>query len=341
MSQSRELEEDRSVIKILILGLVGITLSYFTVYFFNKFLNSVHSSDILLSVIFAFSFSVFTIIQVFLIKSLSKINLIVFLETLAALAVFYPRFYPQTSWILLGAGFILFLFLSLGVGQGVKFLENSIKIKYTLTAKLVIPKVVTGLLIFLSVIFYLNYFVWGKFTDQMGQTIINQSLALSKPIFKPLDQNFSPNENLRDFFSHLAENRLRKLKSGDFKTVLPNFEYDYEHLPPEIQKELVARTAEQLKLVSEKTVGPLNWTDSIARTVFNLVKRNTRGLSQNFNSVYGIALAVMFFVAMKGVAVLFYWLIEFFAFVIMKFLLVSGFAYLSIENRSREFILLK
>lgn len=338
ISQSQELEADRNPLKIIILAVVGMTLSFAAVYFFNRFLLTAGYGDFFRSFLFGGGFLVLTVLQVFTIKSLTKLNFILFLEVLSALAIFYPYFYPQISIPLVAAGFLFFFFLSLGASQGLKLLGNSVKIQSILTAKMIIPKAVTGLLIFLSVILYLDYFKWGKFNDGLGQTLVNQSLIVSKPIFKYLSPEFSPDKTVNQFFLAVSENQLEKLK---LRNDITGLDLNYDALSPEEKKQVAGKVAEQLKLSTEKIVGRLNGNDTLNKAIFLGIKNYINNFPPNFTAVFGIVTALVFFAILKSVAVLFYWLIEIVTLIVFKILLISGFAYISIENRSREFILLK
>ncbi len=341
ISQSTELEEDRSLFKILILALFGAALSFGTVYFFNKFLLITDFRDLLWSVFTGGAFIIFTILQVCFIKSLIKLNLIVFFETLAAIAIFYTRLYPHPPLPLVLGAILFLFFLGLGVNHGLKLLENSVRVKFILTAKMIIPKVVTALLILLTAVLYLNYFILGKFTDSKGELLTAKLMLTAKPAFKFLTPDFSPDKKVSDLFLSLAENQLNKMKIKRVNGILDGFQVNFDQLSPEAQKEIIATVAAQLKSTAEKVVGPLDPNDSISHAVFKAAKTYFGNLPENFKPIFGIIIAFSFFSIMKGFAILFYWLIEIIAFLIYKILLVSGFAYVTMESRTREFILLK
>ncbi|MEK7086759.1 MAG: hypothetical protein AAB935_00685, partial [Patescibacteria group bacterium] len=84
-----------------------------------------------------------------------------------------------------------------------------------------------------------------------------------------------------------------------------------------------------------------NGNDTLNKAIFLGIKNYIKNFPPNFTAVFGIVTALVFFAILKSVAVLFYWLVEIVALIVFKILLISGFAYISIENRSREFILLK
>ncbi len=341
ISQSTELEEDRSPLKILLLAFFGVAFSFFMAYFFNKFLLVVNYPDLLWSVFFGGAFIVFTILQVCFIKSLTKLNLIVFFETLAAVAIFYKLLYPRPPLSLVSGALLFLFFLGLGVNHGLKLLENSVRVKFILTAKMIIPKAVTAILIFLTAMLYLNYFVLGKFNDAKGELLTAKLMLLTKPLLKSLAPDFSPDKKVSEFFTSLAENQLAKLKVKQATGIIDNFQVDFNQLSPEARKEITATAAAQLKTAAEKVVGPLNPNDFLARAVFKGVKNYFGNLPKNFKPIFGIIVAFSFFALMKGAAILFYWLIEFAALLLYKILLISGFAYVTMESRTREFILLK
>ncbi len=157
ISQSSELEEDQNNIKIFTLGFLGVVFSFVAVNFFNRFLLTISYSDFWWSIFFGVIFVILTILQSAFIKSSSKVNLIVFLEVLVPLCLFYRSLYPRPSIALVFGALLFLFFLSLGTNHGAKLLKNSVRVDFILTSRMVIPKAVSAILIFLSASFYVNY----------------------------------------------------------------------------------------------------------------------------------------------------------------------------------------
>ena len=74
--------------------------------------------------------------------------------------------------------------------------------------------------------------------------------------------------------------------------------------------------------------------------LFSLVKQKVENFSEKTRSYFGLIVILIFFSTFKGIFGAFGWFIRFCAFLLYKILLILGFAYISVESRSREFILL-
>ena len=339
ISQSKEPEIDRSLWKIILLAILGIGLSILSVYLWSKLIltgSFEYAWGLILS---AALFFVVNILGVFFVKSRVKINLILFLESFFPIVLFYDKLYPAPSLTLLLGALVTFVFFALGVSQGIKSLSNGLKIHFWLTARAILPKVVTGFLIFLSVLLYLNYFEWHKFNEDLGKKLFDGALDSGEPILKIVLANVSFGEPLNVFLNKVAEAELRKIKSSELEKVL-NFKGDFNSLPPDLKARLLENATNQLEISLEKIFGPLDSGKSVKETAYELLKNYIGKLGSSAEYFLNFGVAFLIFFTLKSIAVLFYWLIIFIAFVFFKLSLVINFSYVTLENRSREFILL-
>ncbi|KKU98641.1 MAG: hypothetical protein UY32_C0018G0002 [Candidatus Jorgensenbacteria bacterium GW2011_GWC1_48_8] len=177
IKESREEEIDRSFWKAVIIAVLAAFFVFFAVSSFNKFLLSVQGTDLLWCFVFALLFFVLFLLQVFFVKSRLKMVPLILLETLAPLLVFYSRFFngPGTPLYLVFGAAVLFLALLSSSIRGQRELSNSLEIRFFSIVKSVLPRAVTGFILFLSAVFYLNYFVWGNFNQNVGRAIVNET----------------------------------------------------------------------------------------------------------------------------------------------------------------------
>ena len=91
---------------------------------------------------------------------------------------------------------------------------------------------------------------------------------------------------------------------------------------------------------TETLTGPLSESAPVNVVIYDQISRYVSRLSPNTLTILGFVAALLLFFALKGFAALFYWLVILFAFVVFKFLVVIGFAYVNLETRSREYIML-
>ena len=340
ISQSKEPEEDRSLWKIIILALLGAGFVFVATYFFNKFLLTADYSNLFFSFLFVGIFLVVMILQVFFIKDGLKMAGVTFLQGIAPLIVFYPKIYPVPSLILIAGSLIFFIFMVSAAIKGQRVLANSLEVRFFFTARNVLPRVFTGFLIFFTIVLYLNYFLWGNFNDELGKVLVGQTLNSSQPIVGIVYSDISFNKTVQNFLDVIAENQLRKIRPGMAGGTGDEFAIDFQSLSSPEKAEVIRQFSLGLKKKLEKIVGPLSASAPVTGEVFRIIKNYFSGLSDVLKSALGLVLALAFFFGVKGIATLLYWFIELVAFVLFKFLLITGFARISLENRGREFVML-
>ena len=341
ISQSKEPEEDRSLWKIIILALFGAGLVIVATHFFNEFLLTAGYSNLFFSFLFVGIFLVVMILQVFFIKDGFKMAGVTFLQGgVAPLIVFYPKIYPAPSLVLIAGSLIFFIFMVSAAIKGQRVLANSLEVRFFFTARNILPRVFTGFLIFFTIVLYLNYFLWDNFNDELGKVLVGQTLDSSRPIVGIVFSDISFNKTVQNFLDVIAENQLRKIRPGLASRAGTEPAIDFQSLSPPEKAEVVKQFSLGLKKELEKIVGPLNVNEPVKGEVFKIVKNYFSGLSDALKSALGLVLALVFFFSIKGMASLLYWFIELVAFVLFKFLLITGFARISLENRGREFVIL-
>ncbi|MEK7169543.1 MAG: hypothetical protein AAB377_00170 [Patescibacteria group bacterium] len=338
-SESHEAEVDRSVWKILLLGFLGIVGSFAT---FSGFLRLISGLDNVYfwPTVLAFAFFLIVVIlQVFFIKGLGKLSLIAFLEVAAALAVFPDKVYPETSVPLLIGAFVAFVFIVEAMKHGRNFVLNGIKLHFFETTRVFLPKIVTGFLIFLSVVLYLNYFEWGKFTEAMGRRLVSGTITASEPVARVIVPGISLNGTVRNLLRSLAAEKLSRTKLEIPGVSAGSPETDFRSLPQKDQNKFIDQATDQLLEVLKKQFVDLNPVQGTADFAYDIVAK----YFNSFNSsswILPLAVSFIFFFTVKSAFFLLYWFVALLAFIIFKILVVFGFAYFNLETRSREFTLL-
>lgn len=341
ISQSQELETDKSLLKIFFLGVLAALFSFSAIYSFNQFLLTSRFGYLGWSLVTSTGFLVMVILEVLFIKSLAKLNLLIFLQSVAPLLVFSARLFPKPSYLLLSGAGIFFLLLMMITSQGVRLIANSVKIRFFGLADIILPKAVTALLVFMSVILYLNYFEWGKFNDRLGQASVDQILILSKPIVRFWFGDFSFNQSAGDFLKIISESQLKNLKPELIGSQIEELDLNFDRLSPQAKNVLIEQSAKELRITLEKKLGPIDLKEPINELVYHRIKDYINNLPVKSKSSLGFTIVLLIFLTIKGIVPIFYWLIGSIAFIVFKLLLLSGFAYITLESRSREFILLR
>ena len=341
ISQAKEPEADRNLIKIIFFGILSIASSFLTIYCFNRFLSTNSYPFLFWSFLFSWFFVVLIILEVLFIKSVFKLNLIILLASLATLFGFYSKIFVNTSSLLLIAAAIFFIFLIMAANRGFKLRTNLIKIDFFLFARAVIPKTITAILIFWCFLIYLNFFQWGKFNEKMGQDLIDRSLFISKPILGFFIPSFAFNESVGDFLRGISEKQFEKIRTDLVNESVRTFNFDLKNLSPETKEQILTQSVKELELYLEKYIGPIEQSDPMNMAIFKIIKNYIINLPGNIKPFFGFLTALSVFLILKGIAILFYWFIEITAWIIYKFLLVAGFGYVMLETRTREVLLLK
>ena len=344
ISQAKDLEEDQNAFKIFILTALGVVLIFTAISTANLFLTTARGAYFWWSLLANIFFLILSVLQAFFIKSGARMFLITFIESVSTLVIFYKYlYYPKSSLILFSAPLLLFVFLFLAINHGSKILSNNVKIQFIWVARTIIPKAVTGLLLFLVILVYLNYFEWGKFNEKLGKALVNQILIGATPIFRIWAPDYSSSQTTQNFLNDIAENQLSKFKPSFLKGSPFDFEaVDFDKLTEEQKEVLINQTSKELELAFENMLNnSLNSKEPLNQTVYRLINDYFKKLTPQVKSMFGLITAALLFFFLKGIAILFYWLIEFLSFIIFKFLIAVGFAHISSETRGREFVLLK
>lgn len=342
ISQSREVESDTSVWKITLVGVVGAILGFCGAYFANRFLETGDYGFIWFSVLWSGLFFSVCVLSVFFIKSPRALKSIAFAWGLVPVAFLFPHLFSvNPSYPLIAALLVYAFALAAGVRHGSGILSNSVHIKFFEVAKSTLPKVVTGFLILLSVLVYLNYFEWGKFNERLGRALVSQSLVAGEPALKVWLPAVSFTDTVREFFSSIAESQLRNATPDIVTRSLSEYQGGFAELPSAQKAMLVTALADEMQGSLEKFTGPLDRNAPMSDAVYQGLKGYAGRLPAEMQAWGGILVALLVFATLKGVAFLFYWLIEGLTFVIFKLLLVTNFAHIATEMRAREFIVLR
>lgn len=339
--QAKEAEIDKGLFKILVLGFFGVATSFFSVFFFTQLLSAINLQNFILWCFLSLLFFVFVILQTFFIKSIWKLLIICVGEVLVPLLFFWQQLFPTPHFVLIIGAVLFFLFLFEAVREGWLFIADALTIRFSFVSRGILGKVVTGFLIFLSAVTYTWYFDLGRFNPSDGYKLMSESIFSVEPFLKVWYPGAGLNQPVESFFKSVAESELRKIpqkvpsENGETKSV------EFSVLTKQQQERIIIETGESLRVSFEKTLGePLPKTKLVKDILFSLVKQKVESFSEKTRNYFGLIVILIFFSTFKGIFGVFGWFIRFCAFLLYKILLILGFAYVSVESRSREFILL-
>jgi len=340
ISQSKIEETDYNALKIILLGVIGVAASIFTVYEFDQFLLTFQYAFLWFALSGMLAFLVINILLTFFVKHFTITFGIILTETFAPILFFVSQFSKPNIEILF-VGFILFFVFTLfGLGRGVRTFRNSIRMKFFEITKVVTPKLVTGILILASFLFYGEYFLWGSANEAMTRTVFNGTLKSTESVVHLWYSDVSSEQTVNDFFGSIIAAQLKKTPQITIDGVPVNIRDGLKDLTPEMQKKVMSTLSDELRKKAEEKVGALNPDAKVGDVIFEYIKDWISTLSSSMKLTLGVGVTILLFFSIKSLMFLFYWLINVIAFLIFKLLIVANFAVPGYETRTREFVLL-
>ncbi len=114
-------------------------------------------------------------------------------------------------------------------------------------------------------------------------------------------------------------------------------------LPPAAQKQIFKRISGDLIKSFEGYLGaPLNLDKSLSDNFYLSFQQWAEALLDKYPSHYiSLAIAVLMFLLFRAFVFIINFVVVFLAFIIYEILLITNFAVISLETRSREIVLLK
>lgn len=340
ISERREPETDRSPWKILLLGLLGVAASAAAVSSFMNFFTKPSALYFWTFVVATILFWALKLLQIFFVKGFWKLFLITLCEILVPLAVFRAHFDSVTLPFLLSGAVLALLFTGAAIRRGRKTVENSIEPQFFSVSKSMLPKLTSGFLVFLSILLYLNYFVWGNFTDALGRTMFRNVTSSAEPVVHLWIPNVSFDMSVQTFLDTLVREELEQTIVTVADAGGRTQQLGFQELPPKQQESYFEQARQQAGAAFAAQFGDVNRNESVNSFLYGLVTRYLEDLGTATSGILSVAAVVLFFLSIKGVTVFLYWLIGFLGFIFFKLCLVTGFAVVSVETRTRRFAIL-
>src|SRR3989344_2620865 len=313
-SRTNEAEVDRSLAKIIALGVMGVVAAVASGFFVARYADAATSANFWFLSGALTALAVVVLLQTFFVKSVSKA---------AALDAAYAIAPALTPLALRGAGAAL-AGMIWGNFTGSRELKDRIKIRFFRISRLTLGKAATGLSLFLT-LYYLG--------TQTG------GIAISKPLFEQLvlpgasiTERFLPGVSLSGTFraavTELAANQAK---------ALPGFEI----LPPSAQRELLNRAATEIEAQAAGFLGITIRPDArIIDLLYESLQAKLAALGENGKQLALLAVGAVVFFAIRGLGIFFVWAAIAVGFVIYEILIALGFATIVLEGGSREIIIL-
>lgn len=329
--RKKNLIMDLKAIKITVLAVLTCVFSFLSFYFLNKEVLLNAEGGAWPAVICFFVFIVFTVLNTVFIKDSRLVTALVFVQS----AIFIPVFIGSLkNWNVLLISFVLlFIFTIWGVKRAHSRMKDSMRINFFSVAHRIVPKMITGILLLVIVLFYFNYVTLGKFDEDMGRRLFDKTADFLEPVLQTWVPEASLNTKVEDFLKEAAETQLERSKIA-----LLGDGINLDELSTLQREQLINKTAEELEGKIEEITGELKFDQTVREFVYGIIKERIDAIPPAVKKpLAGFNLAIIFFVA-KGISFIFYPVIEFIAFIIYQILMITGFAYIGLETKEREII---
>ncbi|MDD5098762.1 MAG: hypothetical protein PHP35_00215 [Candidatus Colwellbacteria bacterium] len=268
------------------------------------------------------------VMQALLIKSLSRFAIGAIFESAALISpiIFLKPGFPILP--LLFAAVLNFLLMVWAQFSARDALENELKVRFIKISKAVLPKSFTAFAVVVAVIYGFSF----KPEYFFSPSFIDSTMNLATPIIGYFVPDFSPNMSAREFLAVSARQSLAK-----------NGVINFNIMPESIRNQIINKTVEESKNALENSFGFSIDLDKPfsenARIIFTEKIKEVVGMIHPYLISVVVSLGV-FFLA-KAASFIVYWLVAFFAFIMYQVLLATGFAEVTLQQRSREIVVMK
>ena len=325
--------------KLVSLGILGVAASIGAIGYAEKFFRSGALEYAGIAGLFTALFLVILVLETLFAGHAGIMGAFAFAQSVSPLELFWKEF---RSWEEGGIALLLgvvafFLFQCIGMRRGGEMLENSLKLKVFQLTKAVAPKGTTGMLIFVSILFYLTYFSWGGWNDAIGRRVVEGAWNGAGPVMDVLISGAKPEQTVDEFLRAVTESEIRKLKTKSAKEGA--VEFDLGLLAPEEREARLQEIVARVKGEMEKFTGPVEGNLPMSGAVYGVIQQEVGKLfetSPHLKGVVGIGAALLFFGFLKSFAFLITWLAEIGAFLLFQLCIATGFAEIRFESASRE-----
>jgi hypothetical protein len=317
------------IIKILSLSIFTVFASLLTFYFLNQALIAGTISGLWPAIVSFLVFVALITLEVLFIADFKVLILLTFVETMVPIFVFQFESFQFLFWIFI----LFFLFVYWGEEKGLIVLNNSVEIKFVQIAKEIIPKIVTGLLIFSVFLLYFHYVSLGHFDKDVAKQTFDKVLNSFNPVLKIWIPGASFDMTVNELLNKLALTELERSKIDLLKQNI-----NLAELSDKEKQALVADTVKNFKKKFESNFGEIKENETVRSKLFGVLNERISNLPPVAKKISGGGFLLIMFIILKSLALLLYPLMEFIAFVFYKSLLSLNFADVDLEDARREVI---
>ncbi|MDD5547365.1 MAG: hypothetical protein PHN74_00480 [Candidatus Pacebacteria bacterium] len=337
-------EVDTSPIKVIAIAVLGIAAAIASGYFLRLLLAEFSpvylAASLGASLLFLFIFQ----LQILTIKSIQVSLPIIFGESLGIAAPFAFNFSMQLSiaWI------ILLLCLCSASISGTKELNNQIKIKFGIVAKKSVPRTITALCFFISILIASSL---PLDTELVSPTILSKLAGPSDLVIQKILEaqnikidDFSLDMTINKLAESIVMSQLSKEQKSQVKMIPGGLTTVTNQVISGLNKQLEPYkfTLKPTSSIVENMAGFINQTYNNASNI----KIGSPALSfvfQNIKTIVPLLVILLIYFTIKSTVYLFtgfYGLIYLLIYFFYQILLIFNFIHLSLSTREKEVIIL-
>jgi hypothetical protein len=306
LTKNEPVEANGSMSKILTLAILGVITSCGASYFINDLFEKTNPTGFVLAASFIILFIVLFFLQSLFIRT-TKIHLLLILIETLGLSSFLV--FNNQSLIVFVAIPIAYFFLYSSFRKTKNTIDNQLKIRELKAASLSVPKIITAIIILISVVYSQPFYPENLV---ISKSLIRRIIAPSELIIK-LTSKYLPVE-IRNFSIEMTANELA----------------EENNIHPLIVNELLKKMGLQLAA-----------GETIIDNVFNLINEKVDNLDKKIKWIIFGSILLLTFLTLKGFFWLFRWLIIYvFIYIFYEISMALGFSRLTYEKISKEIIVL-
>lgn len=341
ISQSKEAEVDTNAIKIVLLATLAILTSVASSWFMSRFFDSLNYRDAVFAGLLLGAFGVAIVLHAFFLKSRWVRGFSLGIAGLVPALAWPSLLYPNPSYTFIG-GIVLFTIFVVGAArEGSQKLLNSMDVRFFDTIRSVSVKFVTGVLILTGAFSYAYFIEHGNLSEKIGKSVVHSVLFVSNPIVSAEFPNVSlSTQTAGDFFKTLGEDTFETVRKQSLSGEYQGVRGDFSNLSPIEKSKIISEATHKIKKVFEDRIGSVPDDMKISDVVYRIVERFVLDLDPAARRVLAVTVLFSILAAIKGISFFAVWALQFISFLVLKFLIATGFARITSETRVREFVIL-
>jgi len=313
---------DISKWKIAVVGAAGLVSALAFGYFLRLFLGGGNQLLVLTPILVLFL--IVFVLQTLFLKGGNIVHSLAALES-AGIMVFFLDYF---SWYFLAALAALLGFFWLAVYRGRAEIDVQMKVRFSRIEKKVLAQVFTGISLLISLM-YVE--IAGLGNLGITQKQIDNLLRPAEPIVQNLlIDNFSFNMTVYQFAEASVINQLAGQLGVPINSV-----------PAAVKSAAINQSLNALQGQAAGYGVTFQNNDTISQVVYNYLVGQIKKIPEAFRLVIPAGVALIIFLTVRGLGTVVRWLVSVPAYLVYELLLLTGFARLSLESRSREIIILQ